>query len=125
MKRELNEMWKEVEGSKVYWMVQGENGRLSFRRKKDAVRWVECMKESMEMKKMVESVKTNYGEWKSYSLCDGNNREGWTMQLKKSCGETDKEFFKRLVSYGYTTISFYEVSTRIRGLHETIAYCKR
>lgn len=73
----------------------------------------------------MKDIKTNYAPYKTYALCDGNNRKGWAMELKKNCRETDKEFFERLVSYGYTRISFYEVSTRVRGYHEVIAYCKR
>lgn len=41
MKKEVNEMWKEQEGNKVIWKVQCPKGVLSFKRKKDAISWVE------------------------------------------------------------------------------------
>lgn len=43
MKRELYEIWKELEGSKVIWKVQCPKGRLTFQRKKDAERFVNDM----------------------------------------------------------------------------------
>ena len=73
----------------------------------------------------MKKIKTNYGQFKSYALCNGNDKKGWIMKTKDSCRESDKEFFERLVNSGYTTISFYEVSTRVRGLHDVIAYVKR
>lgn len=44
MKRQLNEMWKVQEGSKVLWKVQAEKGILTFKTKKQAIRWVESFK---------------------------------------------------------------------------------
>ena len=44
MKRKLYEMWKELEGSKVIWMVQCPKGRLTFQRKKDAEKFIDGMK---------------------------------------------------------------------------------
>ena len=73
----------------------------------------------------MKEIKTNYKPFRSYPLCDGNNREGWRMKLKNDCRESNKEFFERLVAEGYTKISFYEVTTRVRGYHDVIAYCKR
>lgn len=73
---------------------------------------------------MNNEIKTNYRPGRSgYPVCDGNGRKGWTMK-SQNFRETDKEFFDRLVGYGYTRISFYEVTTRIKGLHELIAYVK-
>ena len=40
-----------------------------------------------EMKKEIE---TNYAPYKSYSLCNGEDRKGWIMQHKNSCRESDK-----------------------------------
>lgn len=75
---------------------------------------------------MKKEIKTNYREGRcSYPLCNGENKEGWIMKLKESHRETNEEFFERLASSGYTKISLYEVSTRIKGLHDTIAYVKR
>lgn len=75
---------------------------------------------------MEKEIKTNYRKGRySFPMCNGEDRKGWTMKIKESCRESNEEFFQRLVERGYTHISFYEVSTRIRGLHDTIAYVKR
>lgn len=47
MKKEFNEVWKAKIGSQTWWYVQGKKGRLSFKRKKDAVRWAELIKKEM------------------------------------------------------------------------------
>lgn len=74
----------------------------------------------------MEGIKTNYRKERySYPVCNGENKEGWIMKLKESCRESNSEFFQRLVDSGYTHISFYEVTTRIKGYHNTIAYVKR
>lgn len=74
---------------------------------------------------MKKEIKTNYRAGRyGYPLCNGEERKGWMMKLKESCRETDKEFYERLASRGYSRISLYEVTTRIKGLHETIAYVK-
>ena len=44
MKKEINTMWKVKEGSKILWKVQCPKGILTFNRKKDAARWIECFK---------------------------------------------------------------------------------
>ena len=44
MKRQVNEMWKAQEGSKVVWKVQAPKGILTFTRKRDAKKWVESFK---------------------------------------------------------------------------------
>lgn len=44
MKRQVNEMWKTQEGSKVVWKVQAPKGILTFTRKRDAIKWVESFK---------------------------------------------------------------------------------
>ena len=44
MKRQLHEIWKEMEGSKVVWKVQAQKGILTFKTKKMATRWVESFK---------------------------------------------------------------------------------
>ena len=40
----LHEIKKVKEGSKIYWVVQAPKGRISFNRKKDAIKWVESFK---------------------------------------------------------------------------------
>lgn len=42
MERQVNEIWKVKEGSKTIWKVQCPKGRLSFNRKKDAIKWIEA-----------------------------------------------------------------------------------
>lgn len=72
------------------------------------------------MKKII----TNYREGRTeYPLCNGEGRPGRYMVLK-NLRESNKEFYERLVNSGYTKIGFYEVSTRVRGLHNLIAYVK-
>lgn len=72
----------------------------------------------------MKEIKTNYrvGRYE-YPISNGNNREGWIMKLAEF-RETPKEFYERLVKLGYAKISLYEVSTRIKGVHNLIAYCK-
>lgn len=44
MKRQLHEIWKAFEGSKAVWKVQAENGILTFKNKKTAMKWVATFK---------------------------------------------------------------------------------
>lgn len=44
MKRELYELWKVQEGSKIVWKVQCPKGRLTFKTKRDAELFVEKSK---------------------------------------------------------------------------------
>lgn len=86
------------------------------------------------MKKMTingKEINTNYGQ--TYYLCDGNNKNGYRIQLrnwvlddgaKYKRPETEEEMLERLVSYGYTTIRFAETSTAVRGIHDLFAYAK-
>lgn len=71
--------------------------------------------------RLVEGVMTNLGG--NYSICDGNYKKTMTMHLKRDCHETDREMFDRL-KHSYKRITFYYVTTRIRGYYEVIAYCK-
>ena len=72
------------------------------------------------MKKII----TNYKEDRyEYPLCNGEDKPNRYMVLRKF-RESNKEFYERLVALGYTRISFYEVTTRVRGLHDLIAYVK-
>ncbi len=69
------------------------------------------------------TIKTNLGG--VYPFTDGNDKNTMTMHIKKSCLESDKEMFERLAEQGYTRITFYRTATAVRGLYDTIAYCKR
>ena len=41
MKRNLGEIWKVKEGSKIIWKVQFDKGIMSFNTKKEAIKWSE------------------------------------------------------------------------------------
>lgn len=41
MKRNLGEIWKVKEGSKIFWKVQFPKGIISFYTKKEAIKWSE------------------------------------------------------------------------------------
>lgn len=67
---------------------------------------------------------TNYGERGASTLVTGDdlpNYEFYTKNFK----ESNEQFLKRLVSYGYTRIRFAEVSTRIRNFHNVVVYCRK
>lgn len=73
----------------------------------------------------MKEVKTNYKPGRyEYPMCNGENRNGWIMKLQESPRENVREMYERLVELGYTHISFYEVSTRVKGVHNIIAYVK-
>lgn len=44
MKRQLHELWKVQEGSKVLWKVQAEHGILTFKTKRAAIKWIESFR---------------------------------------------------------------------------------
>lgn len=69
-------------------------------------------------------VTTNFGEKGMHTLVVGNDFPNYIMELMDN-RETTKQFFERLVDKGYTRIRFAEISTRIKGYHKTIAYCRR
>lgn len=73
---------------------------------------------------MEKNIVTNYEEGKmEYRLCNGDDKKGFLMEIKEPRISV-KEFYEGLVAKGYTTIKIYETSTRVRGIHGTIAYCK-
>lgn len=88
------------------------------------------------MKKMVvngREIKTNYKEHYEYPMHNGYG--GTTMHYEtlrwiKRDGQQYKsqesidEMFQRLVNEGYTRITFYRMSTAIRGYNEIVAFCK-
>ena len=39
--------------------------------------------------------------------------------------ETIEQMFNRLVEEGYTRITFYRMTTAVRGWNEIIAFCKK
>ena len=67
-------------------------------------------------------IKTNLGG--NYPFCDGNDKKTMKMFICESIGETDEQMFKRIASKGYNRITFYYVTTRIKGLYDRIAYAK-
>lgn len=68
-------------------------------------------------------VKTNWKPGRgSFPVCDGNGRDGWTMCLVQF-GESVDEALHRLGKH-YNRVSFYEVTTCVKGYHKTIAFCK-
>lgn len=73
----------------------------------------------------MKEIKTNYREDRyEYLLCNGDSKEGWVMMLQTSPRESVKEMYERLAAQGWTRISFYETSTRVKGIHNIIAYVK-
>lgn len=68
-------------------------------------------------------IRTNYG---------GNPNNGFYPSLRDSMnvtripfGVSEWEFLTKKVEEGYTTITFYDEATCIRGYHHTYARCKR
>ena len=88
------------------------------------------------MRKMMvngKEIRTNYKEHNEYPMHNGYG--GTTMyyeklQWVKRDGEQYKsqecidEMFNRLVEKGYSRITFYRMSTSIRGYNEVVAFCK-
>lgn len=68
------------------------------------------------------TVKTNLGG--SYSINTRQQHKTMRLMIRDSIHETDEEMFARLVSYGYTHITFYYSTTRIPGLYDLFAYVK-
>lgn len=69
-------------------------------------------------------ITTNYGENGMYTVVAGNDLPNYI--IKKSMDrETDRQFLERLVEEGYTRIRFAQTTTRVKGYHNTIAYCRR
>lgn len=71
--------------------------------------------------KIIEGIKTNLGS--NYSICNGEDKKTMIMKLAKF-RESDKEMFERLKDNGYKRITFYYVTTRVKGLYDLIAYVK-
>lgn len=89
------------------------------------------------MKKILvngKEITTNYNEQYNYPITNGEKRKTMKMELmewvlregdKYRSKETEKEMLDRLVAKGYTHIAFYRTTTCVRGLYDTIAYCKK
>ena len=76
-------------------------------------------------------IKTNLGG--GYPMSDGNDKATMSMRLpdvvlregdKYSHRETDEEMFARLAASGYDRITFYRVTTAVRGFYDIIAFVK-
>ena len=81
----------------------------------------------MEIKGKV--VTTNLNTSGADTLVDGNDKNGLKMILPHNVGLnawcSDKDFVNAIVEkYGFNYIRLAKVSTMVRGLHDTIAYCK-
>lgn len=48
MKKQLNEIWKEQEGSKTIWKYQAPKGILTFKTKKQALKWKDATIKNMK-----------------------------------------------------------------------------
>lgn len=48
MKKQLNEIWKIKEGCKTLWKLQAPKGILTFRTKRDALKWQNASKKECE-----------------------------------------------------------------------------
>lgn len=69
-------------------------------------------------------ITTNFGENGMFTVVAGNNLPNYTMELPMF-RETDSQFLERLVDKGYTRIRFAQTTTKVKGYHDTIAYCRR
>lgn len=79
-------------------------------------------------------INTNYKEHFDYPMHNGNSGfatmyyEPMQWILREGCKyksqESIDEMFQRLVNSGYTKITFYRATTRVRGLYHIIAFCK-
>ncbi len=66
-------------------------------------------------------VTTNLGG--NYTLCDGEDKKTMTLVCQKNFRESDKEMLERLAPF-YKRVSFYYVTTAVRGYYELVAYVK-
>lgn len=79
------------------------------------------------MKKMIidgREIKTNYRQSvNGYPFSDGRAKK--TMIAVYAFNqENDTELLHKLVARGYTTITFYWCTTRVKGYYNIMAYCK-
>lgn len=70
------------------------------------------------------TIKTNYGESSMFNLHSGNPGKTQTLYVERD-GETNDEFFRRMVDLGYKTIRFATYATNVSGWHKMIALCRR
>lgn len=74
-------------------------------------------------KMMVNGVEATTNIGGNYSLCDGNSKATMDMVLV-GIRESDMEALERCVESGYRRITFYEVTTAIKGYHHRLIYAK-
>lgn len=65
-------------------------------------------------------ITTNYKERVSYPITDGNGNYQDSVRF----GETEESALNRLVDKGYTRITFYEMTTSVRGYHHVLIKCR-
>lgn len=85
------------------------------------------LRKERNMRKIIvdeKEIVTNYGEKTMDNLVSGDDLPDYILYTKNH-GESTQDFFKRLIEYGYTRIRFGEVTTRIKGFHDVVAYCKK
>lgn len=68
-------------------------------------------------------IRTNLGEPSVDTLVSGECKDGFDI-VTNTKRLSDKEFVESLVDNGYIHIRLCNVTTRIRGFYEKIAYCK-
>lgn len=69
-------------------------------------------------------VTTNYpGGASGYPYSDGNDKKTMKMILV-NFQEREMDVIKRCVKNGYTRVTFYETTTRVRGYHKLLAFAK-
>lgn len=79
---------------------------------------------SQKMRKMeIDGVEitTNFSTCYAYPMGDGNDKKTYRYAGHVIGGKADLEHF---VHRGYRTIRFENVTTMVRGFHQTIAYVK-
>lgn len=68
-------------------------------------------------------VKTNYGKV-NYPLWNGNDYPTTMRVMEIPLGESEESVLEQLVDKGYTKVTFYERTTRVRGYHHVYAFYK-
>ena len=71
-------------------------------------------------------VLTNYERFADYPIDHRSYaHKNATLCLRKNHCESDEEMLERLVERGFTRITFYETTTRVKGYHDLIAYASK
>ena len=69
-------------------------------------------------------IKTNFNKMCNFPVYNGYGGTTMTYNRIRS-SETIEQMFNRLVEEGYTRITFYRMTTAVRGWNEIIAFCKK